>query len=239
MYQQVKFGCSILEAILKARIEALKQGDLYVRTAHLFLALGEQRGLAYVALGNIVDVTAFMGRIGFTLAETAVVESASWPQQIEPRLSAHSKSAVEQACIEASGDGSVRAESEHLLVALVQSDGAQVEQACIDFGLTADKVRAEVRRLKLGVVLSDTENTGIRRLRELTGTGNLVEALGEANRRLFEYSEVIALTEALRVANGSATNEEALEKALYALRTANQEGWQTSRPPTPPASVGP
>lgn len=231
------FSPAAFRAIVSSKVEAIRNGESYVSACHLVFALARDTAeVSSVALRTLLKMN---HDTDLSLAYGELSPRSSGLIASELNESRTFRDALQQAEIEAAEAQSRQIECEHLLVAVLTVGDELIQRFCQSHDLTIDKVRAEIQRLKHGVVFSEAEITGMRRLRELTGTENLVDALGEANRRLDEYGEVFALLANLRLAGGSATNVEALVKAYRALQAENQEGWQTARSQTSLATGGP
>ena len=141
-----------LRAVLSdARDEAARRKHEHVGTEHLLIALladsdrdsGSGRSLA----GVVLDVLAVDRQRMSAVLDQTVLRGQRPTADDQLTYTSRAKAVLELAMAEARVAKATRVDTQHLLLGLVREERGIAGQVLLDFGITADKTRAELGRL--------------------------------------------------------------------------------------------
>jgi ATP-dependent Clp protease ATP-binding subunit ClpC len=147
----LEFSDRLRGVLSEARDEAARLQHEHVGTEHLLLALladsNRDGGSPLSTAGVVLDVLAVdRERMRRVLEETVLRGRAATPDD-QLSYTSRARAVLELAMAEARISHANTVDAQHLLLGLVREERGIAAQVLLDFGVTVDKVRAELARI--------------------------------------------------------------------------------------------
>jgi ATP-dependent Clp protease ATP-binding subunit ClpC len=152
-----KFSPKIKEVLSYSREEAIRLGNEYIGTEHIFLGiLRDGEGVAIDILNNLgVDIQDIKQTIEGEVREEQVVESSTSVQLLKS-----AEKTLKLVYLEARSMGSSTINTGHLLLAILKDDKALISKLLIDFDIDYQAIKLQLDALKKRQVESRSDFPG-------------------------------------------------------------------------------